>query len=135
MICPTQLFRYYYLNYEILKENPNPRILIFSQPLIVCSSGHRAISSSSRLASKDFASMSKGTTGVEERLAVLWENAVRTGRIDPMRFVAVTSSNAAKIFNLYPKKVGGFSIYRLPHYTLQTLIKPKIPYIWRFSET
>ncbi|PAV91120.1 hypothetical protein WR25_10939 [Diploscapter pachys] len=75
-----------------------------SQPLIVCSSGHRAISSSSRLASKDFASMSKGTTGVEERLAVLWENAVRTGRIDPMRFVAVTSSNAAKIFNLYPKK-------------------------------
>uniref|UniRef100_A0A7I4YJX4 Amidohydrolase 1 domain containing protein n=1 Tax=Haemonchus contortus TaxID=6289 RepID=A0A7I4YJX4_HAECO len=75
-----------------------------SQPLAVCTSGHRAISTDSRLCAKDFTSMPKGTVGVEERMCVVWEKAVRTGRIDPMRFVAVTSTNAAKMFNLYPKK-------------------------------
>ncbi|KAK6748218.1 hypothetical protein RB195_001066 [Necator americanus] len=75
-----------------------------SQPLAVCTSGHHAISSESRLCAKDFTSMPKGTVGVEERMCVVWEKAVRTGRIDPMRFVAVTSTNAAKMFNMYPKK-------------------------------
>ncbi|CAI4226479.1 unnamed protein product [Auanema sp. JU1783] len=75
-----------------------------SQPLVVCTSGHRAINSTTRLSGKDFTVMPKGVVGVEERLAVIWEKAVRTGRIDPMRFVAITSTNAAKTFNLYPKK-------------------------------
>lgn len=43
---------------------------------------------------------------VQHRLAFLWEQGVfKSGRFDPMRFVAVTSTNAAKIFNLYPQKV------------------------------
>ncbi|WKY04313.1 hypothetical protein Q1695_005372 [Nippostrongylus brasiliensis] len=75
-----------------------------SQPLAVCTSGHRAVSTDSRMCARDFTSMPKGTVGVEERMCVVWEKAVRTGRIDPMRFVAVTSTNAAKMFNLYPKK-------------------------------
>ncbi|KIH59796.1 amidohydrolase family protein, partial [Ancylostoma duodenale] len=75
-----------------------------SQPLAVCTSGHYAISSESRLCARDFTAMPKGTVGVEERMYIVWEKAVRTGRIDPMRFVAVTSTNAAKMFNMYPKK-------------------------------
>ncbi|KAE9414592.1 hypothetical protein Angca_002658, partial [Angiostrongylus cantonensis] len=75
-----------------------------SQPLAVCTSGHRAVSSGSRTSARDFTTMPKGTVGVEERMCAVWEKAVRTGRIDPMRFVAVTSTNAAKMFNLYPKK-------------------------------
>ncbi|CAL2039615.1 unnamed protein product [Caenorhabditis brenneri] len=75
-----------------------------TQPLVVCTSGHRPVNSTTRAAAKDFAIAQKGSAGAEERMAIVWEKAVRSGRIDPMRFVAVTSTNAAKLFNMYPKK-------------------------------
>ena len=37
-------------------------------------------------------------------MSVLWHHGVRTGRLTPSEFVAATSTNAAKIFNIYPKK-------------------------------
>jgi len=37
-------------------------------------------------------------------MTITWEKCVHAGIIDPMRFVAITSSNAAKLFNIYPKK-------------------------------
>ncbi|MBV8617649.1 MAG: dihydropyrimidinase [Curvibacter sp.] len=52
----------------------------------------------------DFSKIPNGTGGVEERLAVLWSEGVNTGRLTPSEFVAVTSANAAKLFNLYPRK-------------------------------
>ena len=52
----------------------------------------------------DFRKIPNGTGGVEDRMSVLWHHGVRTGRLTPSEFVAVTSTNAAKIFNIFPKK-------------------------------
>jgi dihydropyrimidinase len=52
----------------------------------------------------DFRKIPNGTNGVEDRMTVLWHHGVRTGKLTPSEFVAVTSANAAKIFNVYPKK-------------------------------
>ena len=52
----------------------------------------------------NFAQIPNGCGGVEERLAVLWHEGVNSGRLTPNEFVAITSANAARIFNLYPRK-------------------------------
>ncbi len=52
----------------------------------------------------DFGKIPNGTGGVEERLTVLWDAGVNSGRLTPSEFVAITSANAARLFNLYPRK-------------------------------
>lgn len=52
----------------------------------------------------DFAKIPNGCGGVEERLAVIWDEGVNTGRLTPSEFVAITSANTAKLFNIYPQK-------------------------------
>ncbi len=53
---------------------------------------------------EDFRKIPNGTNGVEDRMTVLWHHGVRTGRLTPSEFVAVTSTNTARIFNIHPKK-------------------------------
>lgn len=52
----------------------------------------------------DFTKIPNGTAGIEDRMAVLWTHGVNTGRLTMEEFVATTSANAAKIFNIYPRK-------------------------------
>ena len=52
----------------------------------------------------DFTKIPNGTGGLEDRMPMLWTNGVSTGRLTMNEFVAVTSTNIAKILNCYPKK-------------------------------
>ncbi|GAA6048769.1 hypothetical protein JCM3770_003956 [Rhodotorula araucariae] len=45
-----------------------------------------------------------GCPGIETRLPILFEYGLKTGRLSPEKFVEVTSSNAAKLYGMYPKK-------------------------------
>ena len=73
--------------------------------LQVTGSDHCVFSSKDKkMGEKDFRKIPNGVNGVEERLSILWEKGVKTGRLSVTDFVAVSSSNAAKIFNMYPRK-------------------------------
>ena len=53
---------------------------------------------------EDFTKIPNGTGGLEDRMPVLWTEGVNTGRLTPNEFVAATSTNIAKILNIYPQK-------------------------------
>ncbi len=52
----------------------------------------------------NFSKIPNGTGGLEDRMPMLWTHGVETGRLTINEFVAVTSTNIAKILNCYPKK-------------------------------
>jgi dihydropyrimidinase len=52
----------------------------------------------------DFSKIPNGMPGVETRLSLLYTYGVADGRINLNQFVALTATNPAKIFGLYPRK-------------------------------
>jgi dihydropyrimidinase len=56
------------------------------------------------LGKDDFTKIPNGLPGVGDRLPVLFTYGVASGRLTPSQFVALTASNPARIFGLYPRK-------------------------------
>ncbi|MGC1259892.1 MAG: dihydropyrimidinase, partial [Jannaschia helgolandensis] len=81
-----------------------------SGSLQVVATDHAAFSDEQkRMGLDDFTRIPNGTGGLEERMAMLWTKGVDTGRLTPEEFVAATSTNIAKILNIYPMK-GGLTV-------------------------
>ena len=55
-------------------------------------------------AAKGYVWIPNGIPGVETRLPILFSEGVSKGRIDINRFVALTATNPARIYGLYPQK-------------------------------
>ena len=71
----------------------------------------------------DFRITPNGTAGVENRMEVLWHHGVNTGLFNMNEFVKLTSTNAAQIFNIYPRKGSvsvGADAVSYTHLTLPT---------------
>jgi dihydropyrimidinase len=56
------------------------------------------------LGKNDFSKIPNGGPGVEDRMSLVYNGGVAEGRISVNRFVEITSTAAAKIFGLFPKK-------------------------------
>lgn len=78
---------------------------LMSGSLQVVATDHCAFTTKQkRVGLANFAKIPNGTGGIEDRLSVLWTHGVETGRLTPNEFVAVTSTNIARILNIYPRK-------------------------------
>lgn len=56
------------------------------------------------LGREDFTRIPNGLPGVGDRLPILWTFGVRSGKITANQFVAMNSTNPARIFGMYPQK-------------------------------
>jgi dihydropyrimidinase len=52
----------------------------------------------------DFRKIPLGVPGIENRMQLLYEGGVKTGRFDMSRFVELVATNPARLFGLFPKK-------------------------------
>jgi len=52
----------------------------------------------------DFRKIPNGCNGIEDRMSIVWHKGVKGVDLSPSDFVKITSTKAAMLFNLYPRK-------------------------------
>lgn len=52
----------------------------------------------------DFRKIPNGVNGIEERMHLVWDTMVESGQISISDYVRITSTECARIFNIYPRK-------------------------------
>ncbi|KAL3718553.1 hypothetical protein ACJRO7_003647 [Eucalyptus globulus] len=52
----------------------------------------------------DFRKIPNGVNGIEERMHLVWDTMVESGQISVSDYVRITSTECARIFNIYPRK-------------------------------
>jgi dihydropyrimidinase len=57
-----------------------------------------------KMGEKDFSKIPNGHPAIEHRIEFMYSEGVAKGKISLSKFVEVTSTNAAKIFGMYPRK-------------------------------
>lgn len=84
---------------------PALRKALASGVLQLVATDHAVFNSSQKAVGRnDFRKIPNGVNGIEERMHVVWQEMVASGLSTPSDFVRMTSTAAAQIFNLYPRK-------------------------------
>ncbi|KAF3430945.1 hypothetical protein FNV43_RR25675 [Rhamnella rubrinervis] len=52
----------------------------------------------------DFRKIPNGVNGIEERMHLVWDTMVESGQISATDYVRITSTESARIFNIFPRK-------------------------------
>jgi D-hydantoinase len=94
-----------------LRDDPStPEKLVsalISGDLHMVASDNRGYTTEMKAASggqNNFTAIPRGLNGIEDRMSVVWEKGVEAGKMEMEQFVSVTSANAAKSLNVYPRK-------------------------------
>jgi len=69
-----------------------------------CMDDHPVLGTQKKLGLGDFTKIPNGLPGVEDRFQLIYHGGVVEGRIDLNRWIELTSTAAAKLFGMYPKK-------------------------------
>jgi dihydropyrimidinase len=87
---------------QVLGTDHCPFFFDGTQPILY--EGKEVMIPGKELGKDDFTKIPNGLPGVGDRLPIFWTEGVVKGRITAHQFVALTSTNPAKIFGLYPQK-------------------------------
>ncbi|KAG2426922.1 hypothetical protein HXX76_012708 [Chlamydomonas incerta] len=84
---------------------PALRKALASGLLQLVATDHAVFNSSQKAAGRrDFRRIPNGVNGIQERMHVVWQEMVVSGLATPSEYVRMTSTAAAQIFNIYPRK-------------------------------
>nr|GMD24453.1 dihydropyrimidinase [Ipomoea batatas] len=79
--------------------------LMYALTLQLVGTDHCTFNSTQKtLGIDDFRKIPNGVNGIEERMHLVWDTMVESGQISVTDYVRLTSTECARIFNIYPRK-------------------------------